>query len=92
MVQNLENYPEEYITGTVNFYGREYRVTPDVLIPRLETEGLVRRARQYFQHSNTPTLQHTTIVDIGSGSGIIGTSVADLADEVIFLDISESAL
>jgi ribosomal protein L3 glutamine methyltransferase len=32
------------------------------------------------------------VVDIGSGSGIIGTSVADLADEVIFLDISEQAL
>ena len=87
MVQNLENYPEEYITGTVNFYGREYRVTPDVLIPRLETEGLVRHAREILKKK-----KYDRVVDIGSGSGIIGTSVADLADEVIFLDISEGAL
>ena len=33
-----ENYPEEYITGKVNFFGRDFSVTPDVLIPRLETE------------------------------------------------------
>lgn len=47
----------------------------------------MRRARKIL--TETP---NTTIVDIGSGSGIIGTSVADLADEVIFLDISSEAL
>ncbi len=76
----------------MRFFGREFIVTPDVLIPRLETESLVRRARKILQHSNTPTLQHSIVVDIGCGSGIIGTSVADLADEVIFLDISPAAL
>lgn len=63
-------------------------MTPDVLIPRLETESLIRRARQILQSANKPTI----IIDIGCGSGIIGTSVADLADEVIFLDISPAAL
>ena len=67
-------------------------MTPDVLIPRLETECLVRRARQILQSTNLPINQPTIVVDIGSGSGIIGTSVADLADEVIFLDISSEAL
>jgi release factor glutamine methyltransferase len=62
-------------------------VTPDVLIPRLETESLVRRARQLLREKPIKI-----VVDIGSGSGIIGTSVADLADEVIFLDISPEAL
>lgn len=43
------DYPIEYITGKVNFFGREYSVTPDVLIPRLETESLVRRARDIIK-------------------------------------------
>jgi release factor glutamine methyltransferase len=41
-----ENYPVEYIDGKVTFFGRDFVVTPDVLIPRLETESLVRRVRQ----------------------------------------------
>lgn len=81
------DYPEEYITGKVTFFGREYSVTPDVLIPRLETESLVRRARDILK-----SRKFAKVVDIGCGSGIIGTSVAELADEVIFLDISEAAL
>lgn len=81
------DYPEEYITGKVNFFGRDFVVTPDVLIPRLETEWLVRRARKIIQSGDIKT-----IVDIGCGSGIIWVSCADLADEVIFLDISPEAL
>ncbi len=81
------NYPEEYIHGSVQFFGRDFIVTPAVLIPRLETESLVRRARKIIKDKNIKQ-----IVDIGCGSGIIGTSVADLVDEVIFLDISPAAL
>lgn len=47
--KNHHDYPEEYITGTVTFFGREFIVTPDVLIPRLETEGLVRGARRVLK-------------------------------------------
>ena len=82
------HYPIEYIEWSVIFFGREFIVTPDVLIPRLETESLVRHARKLLSSTHSPT----TIIDIGCGSGIIGTSVADLADEVIFLDISPEAL
>ncbi len=92
MSQFPPDYPIEYIEWRVRFFGRDFIITPDVLIPRLETESLVRKARKILQHSNTPTLQHSIVVDIGCGSGIIGTSVADLADEVIFLDISPAAL
>jgi len=58
-----------------------------VLIPRLETEVLIRRARQILREKPIKV-----VIDIGSGSGIIGTSLADLTDEVIFLDISPEAL
>ncbi len=100
-----KDYPQEYITGRITFFGRDFVMTPDVLIPRLETESLVRRARQILNspplrgsqrgYPTQPPLQgeeRTIVVDIGCGSGIIGTSVADLADEVIFLDISPEAL
>ena len=63
-------------------------MTPDVLIPRLETECLIKRARGILHKSAHPI----TVIDIGCGSGIIGTSIADLADEIIFLDISTKAL
>lgn len=81
------DYPEEYIIGKVNFFGRDFCVTEDVLIPRLETEGLVRRARKTLEK-----LGSTLVVDIWCGSGIIWTSVADLAGEVVFLDVSPRAL
>jgi release factor glutamine methyltransferase len=82
-----EHYPEEYITRKVNFFGRDFWITPEVLIPRLETESLVRRARQVL-HRDTIS----RVIDIGTGSGIIGVSCADMVDELIFLDISPEAL
>lgn len=79
-----QDYPEEYLTGSVNFFGRDFSVTPDVLIPRLETEGLVRRALiilrgmissnqdtySTFGHKSTGNTLPSKIllIDIGSGS------------------------
>lgn len=84
---SITNYPEEYKNWKVTFFGRDFVVTPNVLIPRLETEWLVRRARTILKKD-----PNTLVVDIGAGSGIMGTSIADLADELIFLDISSEAL
>lgn len=81
------NYPEEYKIGHTIFFGKKFIVNENVLIPRLETESLVRRARTILHTKN-----FEKIIDIGSGSGIIGTSLADLGDEIIFIDISEKAL
>lgn len=85
--ENHPDYPEEYKIGSVEFFGKNFIVTPDVLIPRLETEALIRRARKILNIQ-----KFTKIYDIGSGSGIIGTSLADLVDEINFIDISPDAL
>jgi release factor glutamine methyltransferase len=82
-----EHYPIEYQEGSVVFFGKKYIVTPDVLIPRLETEGLVRRVRSLLRTSHI-----TTLIDIGTGSGIIPTSCADQVQKVICVDLSTQAL
>ena len=82
-----ENYPEEYIHGEVEFFGKKFFVNENVLIPRLETESLVRRARKILANES-----FVSVADIGSGSGIIGISVADLVKEIFFIDISKNAL
>jgi len=82
--QRLEGTPTQYITGRQEFYGRDFRVTPDVLIPRPETEHLIEAA-----------LPHASgrILDIGTGSGAIAVTLAlEAAVHVIATDISEGAL
>ncbi len=59
--------PLQYITGVQDFYGREFRVTPDVLIPRPETELLVEAA---LEVSAGPF-----ICDVGTGSGCIALTL-----------------
>jgi len=59
--------PLQYITGVQDFYGREFRVTPDVLIPRPETELLVEAA---LEVSNSEF-----ICDVGTGSGCIALTL-----------------
>jgi len=49
--QRLEGMPTQYITKRQEFYGREFRVTPDVLIPRPETEHVVEAALRHFGHA-----------------------------------------
>ena len=85
--------PVAYITGVREFYGREFRVTPAVLIPRPETELVVEEAL-----SALPTIHRTgpgvVIVDVGTGSGCIAITMAlERPDvRVIATDISDTAL
>src|SRR5712671_482220 len=58
--QRIKGAPTQYITGRQEFYGREFRVTPDVLIPRPETEHVIEAAL---------TRTAEAILDIGTGSG-----------------------
>ena len=81
--------PVQYVLGESEFYGRKYIVTADVLIPRPETELLVK---EIVEHGNPG--KAISILDIGTGSGSIAISLAlelPLA-KVIALDVSERAL
>src|ERR1700730_5464115 len=84
--QRLQGKPTQYITGRQEFYGREFRVTPDVLIPRPETEHLVEaaKARANAAHS---------LLDIGTGSGAIAVTLAlETKARVMATDVSPAAL
>lgn len=79
--------PLQYITGVQDFFGREFRVTPDVLIPRPETELLVEAAIEVV--GNNPF-----ICDVGTGSGCIAvTLLCELpAARAVAVDKSSPAL
>jgi len=84
--------PVQYIIGHQEFYALDFRVTPDVLIPRPETEHLVEAVLLWAtQFHDERTLQ---IADIGTGSGAIVVALAThLAGANFFAtDISEPAL
>ncbi len=83
----LQNVPPQYIVGLAPFFGRDFKVTPAVLIPRFETEELVAWAE-----SDSAT--STTLLDVGCGSGVIGLTLARRLPQlaVTLVDISEAAL
>jgi release factor glutamine methyltransferase len=84
--QRLKGMPTQYITRRQEFYGRDFRVTSDVLIPRPETEHLVEAALARW----TPGM---TVVDVGTGSGAIAVTLALEKDStVIASDLSPSAV
>jgi release factor glutamine methyltransferase len=84
----LTNEPIQYILGETEFYGLKFTVTPDVLIPRAETEELVDWI------ISEETVQCKSLLDIGTGSGCIPISIDKNAniDKVDGWDISEQAL
>lgn len=81
--------PIQYITGGCEFYGLPFRVTPDVLIPRPETEHLVETALELARSFAAPR-----ILDVGTGSGAIAVALATYLPKAIVTatDISEAAL
>lgn len=81
--------PMQYITGECEFYGLPFRVTPDVLIPRPETEHLVEKVLDYASR-----LQQPRIVDVGTGSGAIAVALAHKLPSatVTAIDLSLGAL
>jgi release factor glutamine methyltransferase len=93
--------PTQHLTGRQEFWGLEFEVTPDVLIPRPETEHVVevaldRLAVRELRAGRSPKLsgESVAIVDIGTGSGCIAMALAkELPSAIIYAsDISAAAL
>lgn len=70
------NKPKQYIQGWVEFYKLHFKVTPDVLIPRPETELLVDEVLNFLKSQHTIYDIPYTILDLGTGSGNIAISIA----------------
>ena len=84
--ERLSGKPTQYITGRQEFYGREFRVNRDVLIPRPETEHVVEAALEIM--GNKPR-----VVDVGTGSGALAITLQlETQAQVIATDISPAAL
>jgi release factor glutamine methyltransferase len=89
MARRACHEPVQYIVGETEFYGLTFRVTPDVLIPRPETEHLVESVIERVRHDAA-----VRICDVGTGSGAIAVALAHALPlaEVTALDISAAAL
>ena len=83
--------PLQYVLGKAFFYGREFSVTPSVLIPRPETELLCRLALDSMKDTSG---RHPRVLDLCTGSGCIAWTMAlECPDaEVTAVDVSDAAL
>ncbi len=86
--------PAQYITGHQEFWGLDFEVTPDVLIPRPETEHVVEAVLDLARREGMSKDARLRIVDVGTGSGCIALALAsELPRAILFgSDISRPAL
>ena len=87
--KRIAGIPLPYLLGEWAFYGRTFKVNPHVLIPRADTETLIETAL-----SKINVHDHTEILDLGCGTGIIGITIAleRPLSKVILIDQSEYAI
>ncbi len=88
--RRLEGEPIAYITGSWEFYGFPFNVDKNVLIPRIDTELLVKEAEQSLNGRK----MDARVLDLGCGSGCIGIAIAKLLPktQIVLLDVSEKAI
>ncbi len=88
VLRRLRGEPLQYIMGTQEFMGLEFKVNKDVLVPRADTETLVETVLEYLGGRGA------SVLDIGCGSGCIGLSIAHCNKRVYLrgVDISEGAV
>lgn len=86
-----ENIPLQYVLGHINFYGNDFYIDERVLIPRFETEELVENTIKYI---NKYFPEPVDIIDLGTGSGVIGLTLEKKVStkSVDLIDISKEAL
>ena len=87
--KRIAGSPLPYLLGEWSFYGRIFKVNPHVLIPRADTEILIEKAL-----SKINVHDHTEILDLGCGTGIIGITIAleRPLSKVTLIDQSEYAI
>ena len=95
--RRLNREPIAYITGKKEFYGREFLVTPDVLIPRPESETMIDLLKSLHPAilAKTPrSKEQIFLIDVGTGSGCLGiTARLELPElDVTLSDVSQAAL
>ncbi len=90
LAQRRAAVPIQHLRGSQEFFGRDFLVTPDVLIPRPETEHLVEEVLRMYTDRSAPL----KIADVGTGSGILAITLALEYPQslVAALDISPEAL
>ena len=91
--QRADGMPVAYLVGRREFFSLTLKVTPDVLIPRPETEFVVVAALDYLKgaRSQGPEARGQRIVDVGTGSGAIAVSIAKHAANCRVTAIDKSA-
>jgi len=89
----VQGLPLQYLTGSQGFYGREFYINTQVLVPRPETEGLVELALKELKRIQT-VVEKPQVLDFGTGSGCIALTVAleNPNTRVFAADCSKEAL
>lgn len=92
--RRAEGTPVAYLVGRREFYSLSFRVTPDVLIPRPETEFVMLALLDFVKERTADSNASLEIADVGTGSGILAVCAAKYvpASRVTAIDISPAAL